>query len=156
LKSVCTVYQDKSYNDAAKFCAANNMTLYNADSAEEKKALVDYTNVQWPFGTFWVEGNHTNCSVVTNDNRINFEMAEDKCKDLNYFDCEYGSEFHNVQYLLEKLIINNKTANSPSFKYPDEPEESKLYLWMYDIAFFSFNSTQIDRAIPRMQCHQKS
>jgi hypothetical protein len=101
LKSVCTVYQDKTYNDAAKFCAANNMTLYVAGSIDEKNALLEYSNIQWPFGTFWIEGNVTNyvnCSVVTNDIRILYDKAENPCIKLNYFNCEYGSElvFENL------------------------------------------------------------
>jgi hypothetical protein len=71
-KSVCTMYQDKTYDAAVTACTANNMDIFNADSVDTENAMVSYSNVQWPYGNFWVEGS--------------------TCTANAYFHCEYQGE----------------------------------------------------------------
>jgi hypothetical protein len=98
LKTACTVYQDQSYDDAVKTCAANGMKIYNADAAGSSSSLISYSNLQWPFGTFWVDGKSgSNCSAVTNDKRLSFAKTDISCvapnlftpPPKNYFHCEF-------------------------------------------------------------------
>jgi hypothetical protein len=108
LKSVCTVYQDQTYDDAVKMCADNGMKIYNAASAASANAVIGYSDIQWPFGTFWIDGKSgSNCAVVTNDKRINFATANISCvapnlltpPPKNYFHCEFICEFSLIVVL---------------------------------------------------------
>lgn len=68
------------------------MNIFNADQAETEKALLAFSEIQWPLGTFWVEGKSSkNCTAISNANLIYFVKASIDCPSnvRNYFNCEY-------------------------------------------------------------------
>jgi hypothetical protein len=107
LKSVCTVYQDVTYDIAAQLCIGNDMKLFEAKSEETMRAINKYSDVQWPYGSFWIDGPSTSgCSIVTNDNRVNYDESESACTKKNYFNCEYGSKFEiHLDFKKRSLIL---------------------------------------------------
>ena len=93
MKSICTVHEDKTYDEAALFCKSNGLKLFVGSNAEEKTALTSYSDVQYPFGAFWVSGKSaTGCSVVTNTKKVNYASDQIACATKTYFHCEYQSE----------------------------------------------------------------
>ena len=104
-KSVCTVYQDVTYDQAVDICESNGMRIYNADAVNHGKALVSYSDVNWPFGSFWAKGKSgVNCILFSNDKRLSFFKTESLCTTKTYFHCEYESK---IQFQLagKKLKI---------------------------------------------------
>lgn len=92
-KSVCTVYQDVIYDQAVSICESNGMKIYNADTVNHEKALVSYSDVQWPFGSFWAQGKSgVNCTSFSNIKRLSYFKTESPCTTLAYFHCEYESK----------------------------------------------------------------
>jgi hypothetical protein len=78
------------------------MKLYNADSVDSGNAVFAYTDMEYPYGTFWVEGKSgSNCAVVTNTGTALFAKTFVSCvaanifvpPPKNYFHCEYMSKF---------------------------------------------------------------
>ena len=103
-KTVCTVYQDKTYVEAVAMCSASGMKIFNAESVESVNAVISYSTSQYPFGTFWVEGkNGTVCSAIADVAQPNFLKTNSVlCTTKNYFNCEYICKFSNK-------IINHST-----------------------------------------------
>lgn len=103
IKSLCSIYQDKTYDQAVAFCSANGMKIFNADVAEVESALTSFSNMQWPVGTFYVEGKSgTSCNVLSDAGRVTFAKSTVLCTVANHFHCEYNSEF----FLESNLTIN--------------------------------------------------
>lgn len=97
LKTLCSVYKDQTYDEAVKTCAASGMKMYNADQTEAENALLTFSDLQWPLGTFWVEGKSgSNCSAVSNTNIVYFAKTSLACPSnaKNYFHCEYQCKLH--------------------------------------------------------------
>jgi hypothetical protein len=95
IKSVCTMYQDKTYDAAVTTCTANGMKIFNADSVDTENAMVSFSNVQWPYGNFWVEGKSgTICSAFSNDKKLSYFKTQSTCTLNAYFHCEYQSKNH--------------------------------------------------------------
>jgi hypothetical protein len=93
LKSVCTVYQDLSYDNAKLACSTVGMKLFVANTTEEINAITRYTDIHFPYGLFWVEGkNGTNCAVMSNNGRIDYKKTQTTCTANAYFNCEYQSK----------------------------------------------------------------
>jgi hypothetical protein len=93
-KSVCTVYQDKIYDDAVSTCTNNGMKIFNANAAVNDNALSSYSNIQWPYGTFWVEGKFGSlfslvCAASTDSGRTTFARSNISCVGINHFHCEF-------------------------------------------------------------------
>jgi hypothetical protein len=66
------------------------MKIFNADSDDVANALISHSNVQWPFGTFWVEGKTgSNCAAISDDKQTLFSKTNVGCYSLNHFHCEY-------------------------------------------------------------------
>ena len=81
------------------------MTLFIANSAQEKTAIVGYSNTQWRYGTFWVEGiTPPSCGTVSFVGNV-FVQATDNCTNVNYFHCEYSSE--STFSTLKDLLMNS-------------------------------------------------
>jgi hypothetical protein len=92
LKSVCTIYQDINFSQANTSCSAIGMKLFVASSTEEINAITRHSNIQWPYGLFWVNGkNGTNCAVMSNDKSLTYSKREMSCSSNAYFHCEYQS-----------------------------------------------------------------
>jgi hypothetical protein len=93
LKSLCTVYEDRTYDEAVSACSKLDMKLFVANSTEEKDSLGKFSDTQWPYGSFWVDGKAgTNCSVFSNDKKVNYTKTEMVCLTRSCFHCEYQSE----------------------------------------------------------------
>lgn len=66
------------------------MKLFNADSAQDKASVVSYSDSEWPFGTFWVEGKSAaGCAAISDANRVTFAKTDVACSAKNYFNCEF-------------------------------------------------------------------
>ena len=76
-------------------CSANGMKIFDAGSNNSLSAVLAYSNSQWPFGTFWVEGkNGTVCSAISDVTQPNFLKTNSVlCTAKNYFNCEYICKF---------------------------------------------------------------
>ena len=93
-KSVCTVLQDTTYDNAATACANNGMTLLDLNSVELENYMFSYSNIQWPYGYFWYLGKTgTVCSLFSNDRSLFYFKTQLACTINAYFHCEYQSEF---------------------------------------------------------------
>jgi hypothetical protein len=93
LKSVCSIYLDISYDQAKSACTGIGMKLFVANSTEEINAITRYSNVQWPYGLFWVDGKDGNdCSVFSNDKSLSYMKKNATCTSSAYFHCEYLSK----------------------------------------------------------------
>jgi hypothetical protein len=92
------------------------MKLYIANSTEEIDSMSKFSNIQWPFGNFWVNGkNGSNCAIFSNTGRLNtgyqydwfnpgniwvnntkslgscsFLTNSGQAKTSNYFFCQYN------------------------------------------------------------------
>jgi hypothetical protein len=97
LKTVCTVYLNYNQLSARVTCAAYGMLLYRFNTAEDEKALLDYSDDQWPYNRLWVEGgNTTRGQMVSNQELSSFEkISMPPVVTYNYFYCEYKSECSN-------------------------------------------------------------
>jgi hypothetical protein len=88
------------------------MQLFNFNSADDKSALLDYADSQWPYARLWVEGkNSTECSVVSNYNRTSFETINDVWVTGYYFYCEYIGKVKLLQFSIVTFYfcsINSK------------------------------------------------
>jgi hypothetical protein len=92
-KSVCTIFQDKTYDDSVATCNANGMKILNTTTPEIENAMVAYSNIQWPYGLFWVEGKTgSNCNVFSNDKKLSYFKTTAACSSDAYFHCEYQSK----------------------------------------------------------------
>jgi hypothetical protein len=90
VKSVCTVYQDMTYDNAVASCTSNGMKILNSNSADVENFMISYSNVQWPYGSFWTEGkNGTGCLSFSNDKRLTYYKTMATCTNSAYFHCEY-------------------------------------------------------------------
>lgn len=69
------------------------MKMFNANTVESLKASLAFANIQWPFGTFFIEGKSgTACTVLTDSGLISFVKRTAACSSLNHFNCEYKSK----------------------------------------------------------------
>jgi hypothetical protein len=89
LKTVCTVHQDQTYDDAVKTCEASGMKIFDAKTAPEKAAINRYTDIQYPYGDFWVKGKSgADCSIVTSQSQIHYYLGKSLCTTKTHFHCE--------------------------------------------------------------------
>jgi hypothetical protein len=94
LKSVCTIFQEKNYDESVLICANNGMKIFNANDTVVDNALTSFSNLQWPYGTFWIEGKYGSvCAASSDTGRITFERTNLTCSNGNYFHCEFTGEF---------------------------------------------------------------
>ena len=126
LKSICTVYEDKTYDEASLFCKSNGLKLYVASTTDEKAAINSFCDVQYPFGAFWVSGKSSSgCTVVSNNEKINYALTKSSCASKAYFHCEYQSEFFltlSIYFRNQYFVIDP----TPSLIVAKDIVESKL------------------------------
>jgi hypothetical protein len=92
LKTVCTVYSLQTQSVARTTCSNNRMQLYRFVLPDDEKALLDYSDAQWPYNRLWVEGgNATRGLMVSNQERDKFGVINMPVTTLSYFYCEYRS-----------------------------------------------------------------
>lgn len=98
------MYQDKTYNEAVSACSAMNMTLFVTNSTEDSNAISKFTDINWPYGKFWVNGKSgSNCSILSNDKRVNYTKTESPCTTKTYFHCEFESNL-KLYFLDDKMF----------------------------------------------------
>jgi hypothetical protein len=94
LKSACTIYQDRNYDDAVTTCANLGMKILNTNTSNLESSMVSYLNMQFPYGSFWVEGKSgSNCATFSNDKRLSYVKTTASCSNNAYFFCEYQSTY---------------------------------------------------------------
>lgn len=93
MKSVCTIAIDTSYDVSVARCNTYGMKSLRARTDEEKNAILRYSDVKFPYGSFWIEGKSgTMCNVLTNNERPSYEEVQVLCTSftLTYHYCEYA------------------------------------------------------------------
>lgn len=72
-----------------KTCEASGMKIFDANTASEKTAVNRYTDIQYPYGDFWVKGKTgADCSAVTSLNQIHYYIGTNPCTTKTHFHCE--------------------------------------------------------------------
>jgi hypothetical protein len=151
-KTVCTIYQEKNYDNAVATCADNGMKIYNAASTTDANAMLSYSDINWPYGSFWTEGKFgLNCTAVTNDNKLNFYMTRITCSTPTYFHCEYTCKLSFITKIMKMLLQS-------CFQRPNTSSQTILLRVSQIISLFIFKpvTQSLFSTLPRMQNTQES
>jgi hypothetical protein len=103
LRSVCVVENYAKHIEADSRCQIYGMQLYNVDTDEVQKALLDFTNTQYSTSkntSFYIAG--VNCMAVMK-NTTEFKLYNVQCEFSCYFFCQYNISTKTSQ--LGKYII---------------------------------------------------
>jgi hypothetical protein len=91
LTTVCLVAFGVTYNEADEKCLSYGMSLYNIDTPEAKKALLDFSNTRFKAslgGALYVQGKTSKgCNVLYNGGGL-FSFYVSDCYSRLYFHCQ--------------------------------------------------------------------
>jgi hypothetical protein len=92
LTTVCLVAFEATYNEADGKCVSYGMSLYNVETPEAKKALLDFSNTRFKAGVgafLHVQGKTSEgCAVVANWEGL-FGIFYLDCSTTSYFYCQF-------------------------------------------------------------------
>jgi hypothetical protein len=93
IKSVCLVAIDETYNGADEKCQSYGMSLYNVDTSEAKKALLDFSTTRFKplLGVvLYIQGKTSvGCNILYNGEGLFDVFPDDDCYYRCYFYCQF-------------------------------------------------------------------
>jgi hypothetical protein len=92
LTTVCMVAYSATHNEAYEKCLSYGMSLYNVETSEAKKALLDFSNTRFKAGAgaFLQVQDKTSegCNVLYNEKGL-FDVYVEDCYSKWYFYCQF-------------------------------------------------------------------
>ena len=98
IKTICSVYDYRSFANAQTFCGTNQMRLAKADTPAAQAAIIAYgrETFYWYFaGYIWIDGPVTlanRCSLLTNlgaPKGVEYSIQNYPCTSAFYHICEF-------------------------------------------------------------------